>query len=217
MEETLETSNTTNALIKMGLVLSVGLSAYLGAPLAYDKATAYLQVKKYEAIEWLRTREDLKPYLSPLHELDLQTALKAAARNHQVPYVALRAIADAESSGGKKLYRFEPDVFNRLSKISKASEDERRMLASSHGVMHVMGFNAWNRCGIDWNDLYNREKGIDCGAKILAQNLETYSGKKRAVALRLALRDYNGSGDRAEAYADKVMGKIGEYLFEESL
>jgi hypothetical protein len=85
----------------------------------------------------------IRPEAVPIKEL-----ITAVAREQRVPVVALEAIVDQESSGGARLYRFESNKYDQLKKSVRDSEDEIRMLASSHGPAHVMGFNAKRLCGV---------------------------------------------------------------------
>ena len=147
----------------------------------------------------------------------LDVLIPKVAADTKVPSVALRAIADQESSGGKRLYRFEERKFSELQrnpKYSQLPDDELRMLASSHGVAHVMGFNAGPLCQTSWDNLYDPLVGLKCGARILRSNLERHAAvKDPSRRLWLAFRDYNGSGADAEAYADKIMSRVGSLLF----
>lgn len=149
----------------------------------------------------------------PMESLPLEIVYKKAAEKYGLPVVALKALALQESSNGKYLYRYEPHVYQRLK---GDTEDERRMLASSHGFLHVMGFNAKPECGVHWSELYNPIIGIECGAKMLRDRLDRHKGvKNKSERMRLAFRDYNGSGEKAELHADRVMAKVGYLMFEE--
>jgi hypothetical protein len=148
----------------------------------------------------------------------LDEIIEQVAIKHQLPEVLLRAVIDQESGGGNALYRFEPDVYTRLKPRKASSDSEVRMLASSHGVAHVMGFNAEPRCGIHWSKLYDRTIGLDCAARILSQNLERHKANGDvARQLWLAVRDYNGAGRAAEAYATTVLARVGTMTLAASL
>ncbi len=157
--------------------------------------------------------EVVKEYIRPA-SVPLDQVIPTVARDFKVPVVALRAVIDQESSGGEYLYRFEPDKYADLKAKSRLSDSEVRMLASSHGPAHVMGFNAMPRCGIHWSKLYDSLLGVECGARILRENLNRHAKvKSPSERLALALRDYNGSGPAAEAYSQKVMARVGALLF----
>lgn len=155
-----------------------------------------------------------------LDEASIDELVHKSAKEHRVPEIALKAIIFQESAGGsdKWLYRFEPTVYeDRSEKDSKYSDDERRMRSSSHGITQVMGYNAEPRCGVHWSKLYQPATAIDCGARILAQELKSHDRiEDSAEKLREAFRSYNGKGTRAERYADKAMAKVGELLLREA-
>lgn len=79
------------------------------------------------------------------------------------------------------------------------------------GVLQVMPFNA-KRCGLPHHGrLWDEATNVECGARILAEELATYKGD-----VGKALRAYNG-GDKcvkarcseSEAYVVKVMSNVG--------
>jgi hypothetical protein len=153
-------------------------------------------------------REIVKSDAVPLLQL-----IDGVAAKHQVPSVVLQAVVDQESRGGEALYRFEPNSYARLKSQVKATDSELRMLASSHGVAHVMGFNAQPRCGVHWSKLYDPAIGLECAARLLRQNLNRHANEgNNSRRIWLALRDYNGSGPDAQEYATEVMARIGALL-----
>jgi len=197
------------AVATLGVMLSNGLTVL--KTVATDK---YLEAKG-KVISQLTKVEVIREYVRP-DERPLPELIEQVAGELKIPAIALQAVVDKESAGGKALYRFEPEVFKRRESIDRGSEDERRMLASSHGVGHVMGFNARPRCNIGWDKLYDTYTGLSCGARILRQNLDRYKDvKDPAARLRLAFRDYNGSGDMAERYANDAMAKVGALLIQQ--
>lgn len=159
----------------------------------------------------------VREYIKP-EQLPLRSLVPKVAHDVGVPAVALQAIVERESSGARLLYRFEPKKFDELKRsrqYAKVSDDELRMLASSHGSAHVLGVNAEPRCGIHWSRLYDSVGGLECGARILRENLDRYKNHPNpSQRLWFALRDYNGSGAAAEAYADAVMARVGALLFD---
>lgn len=87
---------------------------------------------------------------------------------------------------------------------------EKQMWASSHGLMQIIyGFHK-ERCGLkSFTELYDPETNIRCAIKILKENLKTYDNVRNPrQKLQLALRDYNGSGPDADAYAASVIANI---------
>lgn len=163
-------------------------------------------VQKFTRVEV--RRELVKPETVPLPQLT-----GAISRKYRVPTVVLQAVVDQESGGGNYLYRFEAEKYSQMKQKPHVPDSEVRMLASSHGLAHVMGFNSEPRCGVHWSKLYDPYVGLDCGAKILRENIDKHNGiKDTSRRIWMALRDYNGSGKAAEQYANSVMARIGELL-----
>lgn len=201
--------------IKLTVACGVAVALTNGLNIIYDRALGLYTALKADVISNLTKVQVIKEYVKP-EERPLEELIEQVANELKIPAIALQAVVEKESAGGKALYRFEPEVFNRRQSIDRGSEDERRMLASSHGVGHVMGFNAKPRCNIEWSKLYDTYTGLSCGAKILRQNLDRYKEvRDPAARLRLAFRDYNGSGDMAERYANDAMAKVGALLIQQ--
>lgn len=162
------------------------------------------------------TRVEVRRELVNSSSVPLAQLTVMVSKKHKVPEVVLRAVVDQESSNGEYLYRFEPNKFAQLKARMRLPDSELRMLASSHGVGHVMGFNAEPRCGVHWSRLYDPATGLECAAKLLRENMDRHSSvKSMSRRIWLALRDYNGSGKDAEAYATTVMAKVGSLMLAE--
>jgi uncharacterized protein YecT (DUF1311 family) len=150
----------------------------------------------------------------PVGQKPMERIIQEASEEFKLPPIAIKATIMQES-GGKHFYRFEPHIFNKLK---EPHEQERRMLASSHGYMHIMGTTAKAECGLKWHELYDPELNITCGAKYLAKQYNKHSKiKDKSQRLWLAFRDYNGMGAAAANHADKVMGHVGKILLNEGL
>jgi hypothetical protein len=159
------------------------------------------------------TRVEVRREIVRSDSVPLRQLIETVSSRHGVPSVVLQAVVEQESRGGEALYRFEPGSYARLKSQVKATDSELRMLASSHGVAHVMGFNAQPRCGVHWSKLYDPSIGLECAAKILRQNLARHANESvNSKRIWLALRDYNGSGPDAQEYATEVMARIGALL-----
>lgn len=142
----------------------------------------------------------VEPNKSSVEEL-----INAVAQAEGISPTLLSAIADQESSGGRYLYAFEPSQFERRAAIdARYSENERRMRASSHGVMHVMGYIADEVCKVHWSELYDRFTNFRCAVQVLREK------GRRVSTLRELLAAYNGSGPRADQYAQEVLARIAE-------
>lgn len=172
------------------------------------------QVAKEYALQKITRIQVVREYIEP-EAMDLDQAIAHISKLEDVTPLILRAIAMQESAGGKYLYRFEPQVYQRIQNKIKTTEDEKRMLASSHGAFHIMGYNASERCDLHWSQLYDNALGAACAMRIIKQNYRAAQGKTLGQKLRAAIRAYNGSGPQAEQYADKIMGIIAELTIKD--
>jgi len=94
---------------------------------------------------------------------------------------------------------------------------EYNMYFTSIGLMQIGYGLHKDFCELkSFTDLFNPEKNISCGMKILSKCLETNASitPKRAL-IRTCLRSYNGSGAMAEKYADKVLRSFLDMLLED--
>ncbi len=164
------------------------------------------------------TRIEVVKEFVRLDDLPLPELIRRAGAQHHVDAEILRVLIHNESNGGAQewLYRFEPRVFaERAIKDKHHREDERRMLASSHGVGQILGYNAQPRCGIHWSRLYVPAENINCAAKIMRENLDANKTIRDPYArLWLAYKSYNGSGPDAEEYAHRAMRSLAARLFD---
>lgn len=184
-----------------------------GRVLLLDKLTTYYK----EVLEKITYIKVVKEYVK-ISERDLTDIIADVSKEFNLNPVILKAVVAQESSG-QFLYRFEPRVFDSRKNADRyTTEDERRMLASSHGLTQVMGYNAEARCNIHWSKLYDEYNSLRCAAIIIRENLNNVKHvSNSSEKLRLALKAYNGSGDMAEAYSQKIMAKIGELLLKDSV
>lgn len=143
------------------------------------------------------------------NELPLADLIRAESDRAGIPEVITLALAHVES--GKSLEpfstRFEPHIYNN----QKASNDfDRRAMSSSHGLLQVMGFHAQN-CGLKhWSQLYQPQRNIRCGLKILNDCLARYkSVATQSDRLTKALGCYNGD---AVTYPLKVKAALADIV-----
>ena len=118
-------------------------------------------------------------------------------------------IAQEDAKGqGKTAVRFEesPDWLARAKKITKDPE-QIEMYRRSYGPLQVAGWHA-ARFQLTWVDLTNLRTNVEVACSVYrdAWDRERTTTRDPLVALRLAFRDYNGSGPRAEKYADRAIG-----------
>ena len=202
-------------LMKCALVIGTTVTAAHYVTLGTQIATSRVEAAYDSFLKAVTRTETVREFVRP-EAVPIKELITAVAREQRVPVVALEAIVDQESSGGKRLYNFEPRKYEELRGRVRDNEDEIRMLASSHGPAHVMGFNAKTRCGVTWDRLYDTYTGINYGAKILRQNLDRYKDERdTSMRLYFAFRDYNGSGEDAKQYATEVMARVGKLLYSQ--
>lgn len=128
-----------------------------------------------------------------------QSSIAGICRAYGLDPVLVQAVIRVESAGGTQLYRFEPGIYNRLSGVR--NEQERRMLSSSHGIMHVLGITAKAK-GVHWSELYNDETSLETGVSILAKCKEQGKTNYRMLAC------YNTGSTKQSAAADKYYSKV---------
>lgn len=139
-----------------------------------------------------------------------------ASRKHKVPAIVVYAVRRQESTDGTRLYRYEPGQLKKTVTLTK-DPYERKMLASSHCQMHVLGLTARRR-KVHWSKLYDLETCYDTGVQELAickqDAIERAQKKKRTLsevqAWKRALVCYNG----AEEYVPLVLAHLGEITME---
>lgn len=194
MEKEIQTKSFKFRAIILGVKLSALTATMIGLGQATNIGLAYARDAISDAQLWVEaqlTPKTITTVIDP-NDASLDELIDAAARKRGIPPALARAVAQVESAGGRYVYRFEPALYEQMKGL-KISDSERRALASSHGVMHVLGRNA-QRCGIQWPQLYMPRLGIDCGIKILS---DCYNRTKN---IDRALICYNGSPE----YPDKV-------------
>lgn len=183
-----------------------------GAALA--RAWFYSQARRAQVFVSALTQPVITKVLVSPETAPTSEIIKIVAAENRINPILLQSIIDVESGGKNDAIRFEPAVYGR---INRRGSDEERMLASSHGLMQVMGYHAEKTCGLkSWAELYNPTINIRCGARILLSSLQSSArGESRASNLRTALVRYNGVGEQAEKYAGKVMERIAELIINQ--
>lgn len=173
-----------------------------GWMLIESKALAFVTTQENRIVEELLNRlgrdsQSLKPLVE----------LKARAAG--LPPELVYALVEVESGWKVDAIRFEP-------KLMKGSTEEARMMASSHGLLQILG--SWAKSGScpgvnSWADLYDPAKNVSCGVKILAEaKAATGSTRKALVAYNGGIRCASQSCPAAEAHAVKVLSKFAESL-----
>lgn len=156
------------------------------------------------------TNEQMVKFIAPAWSREeIEAEIEAVTKEHGIPKELLAAIVEAESAYQTDAMRYEPVVYERLKNVPQNS---RQALASSHGLAQVMGYHAQQTCGLkSWIELTDPSKNLACAVIILNRNLKDSKGD-----VFTAVRMYNGSGAKAEAYANKVLAKFTNLIVKEA-
>lgn len=195
----------------VGLAICVLVTT--GLKIALNFTVAKASQAKNRVLEALPKREVAQSPLS------LEESITKASKINGVDPLILHVISEKESAGGNQraLYRFEPHLFTRLrgeKNYRDLSDSEIRMLASSHGVFHILGITAERECGLHFSKLYDTEKSALCAARIVRRIDETVKAKATEHRLREIFRQYNGQGPAAETYAKDAMVRLAAILYQ---
>lgn len=133
----------------------------------------------------------------------LKTILSArsqvARKIHRVTPKMLHTIAYLESSNGTNTKsRFEPHILPLTRRFTK-NKAYQRMLASSHGEYQILGLTALSLKLNPWRlkeRIYNKFAAI----KVLEHNFKLCKGD-----FKCAVKRYNGSGKKADAYLKRYL------------
>jgi hypothetical protein len=187
-----------------------------GLDVAYRWVKVQMESAHATVVEKLTITKVVTEYRD-IDDATLEDLIKKVAAEFQVDPLILQVLADKESAGGKKLYRFEPEKFKELQSHKRyrgLSSDELRMIASSHGIFHVMGYSAREYCDLNWHQLYNHLASARCAASIVARLYDdTRDIDSSGARVRQIFRKYNGSGESAERYANDAMQRLASLLY----
>lgn len=180
---------------------------------AYQSAKVKFEDYKIGLIEKLTRTQIIKEYVKP-ESLSTDELISVISREVNLKPVILKVIVIKESHDDiNQLYRFEAKQFAKRANLDrKYTEAERRMMSSSHGVTHVMGYRA-HECGLHWSQLYEKRNALMCTSVIVKKDLARASKmtKSKSEQLYLAYKFYNGS----DQYAIEAMAELGKILFNE--
>lgn len=141
-------------------------------------------------------------------EKPISQIIRDVAHEHGVSPLLVEAIIRHESRYDAEALRFEAHHEKHAAKHAKTPE-QRRMYASSVGLMQVMAWHA-PRYGLTWSDLLNPETNIRVGTDILAQCQKKF-GSGNVSKLKQVLGCYNGDPNK---YPPKVFEALGEIVAE---
>ena len=211
------------------LVVSVGLySLVLISDVVTEtkvKAETWSQAKIEEGKDFLVAKLKLVRHTTtivPVQDIPLPKLVDAYSGKYGLEPVIAWAIIDKESSMRHDRIRFEQswkDEYGKDYPRQRWMNDiEYDLIFSSFGLMQI-SYVIWkDTCGINsFTELLQPEKNLDCGLKIMAQCLDDASYmKSKKERLRYCFKRYNGSGPKAEQYADSVMSRLYDYSFDEN-
>ena len=193
--------------IKGIMLLAALYGTGAGAQRVEQWGAAKYEELKGQLLAKLRTTEVIREYADPA-EHSTSELIRIMSREAGIAEIITDAIVEQESNYQNDSIRTEPALCSKLG----AKEDKTVMLCSSHGLMQILGIEAKRQCKIDWSQLYDRKTNLRCGLTILKNNLAFVKARTEGERLRLALKMYNGRGEDAEIYADRVMSKIADRL-----
>ena len=148
----------------------------------------------------------------------LERIIRSAAEEHEVRFELLASIIYQESKGNRFALRYEDAFYKRYIANRQRSHDssrlssvdtEKRARAFSYGACQIMGLTAreFGFKGDFLTELIKLKTNVHLGARILSRFIEL-QGSERAGVKR-----YNGTGARAEAYADKIYDHMGRRTY----
>lgn len=203
--------------LKIGGVIGVCLGIAHITNVVVEVATARAMEAKEAVIERVTVVKTVTEYRE-IDDATLGDIIVKTSLEYKVDPLVLTVLAEKESRGGEALYRFEPAKYQELSgrkEYKHLSSDELRMVASSHGVFHVMGYSAKAYCNMPWHRLYDAWASARCAATIVSKLYkDTEDVKTPSARVREVFRRYNGAGENAERYADDAMNRLAGILYD---
>jgi len=152
------------------------------------------------------TQQTTLPPLEAESKRGLEDFIASAARAYGQDPALIHAVIEQESNYDPEAVRFEGHLYEKLR--DKVRNDSKRMqLASSHGLMQVLGVEAQRR-GVSYGALYDPETNIEVGTSMLTACVEKSSAKSKLERLKQGLSCYNTGrhdSDRGRLYAESVL------------
>lgn len=162
--------------------------AYASVPFLHDEYEVPLQML-------------IKP-----NDLPIETLACSIAEQKGIKCDLILAIIEVESANGTQLTRYEPTLFDKWERDRKyldRTANERRSLASSHGLMHILGSTSEEFCSKPYSAMYDNEENLRCGIAYLLSCFQKTNDPWEAV------RCYNGTGPGAVNHANRVFAALG--------
>lgn len=205
-------------LILLGVFFSLaGFGAITGANELYWQGKWWLQdvyadfTSKFHKV--VKVEVPIQPAEKSIAEL-----VKEYSRKNNIPKLLLMAMIEQESGGRFQTnrIRFEPRVYDQVNKNKFSDSEVSRLWASSIGLMqiiphfHLNGKSA-TECNLRYDELFDPEKNIACGAGILRDCLDRRAGiVNKTERFKKCLQDYNGG----ESYPNEVLARLSSLAIE---
>lgn len=202
-------------LIKGCFYVVLFCAASVATTIGLEKAAAFASSKWSEANSWLVEKVTRIEYVTMEREqVPLSKLINELAKEQHINPIILKAIIEKESGGRWDRIRFEPHLLKGFKKEKNMTEAEHQMFATSIGLMQVVYGIHRHHCGLSsYSELFDREKNLRCGIRVLKECLDRNKGSGGAsMVLRKALGCYNG--DKSGAYADSVMQVLADMMVE---
>ena len=124
--------------------------------------------------------------------MTLETAIREIPKEYGIEPAIVWAINQHESMQNKDPHHFDPGKLEEARKYTD-SDYEAKMLASSHGPMHVHALTA-RGYGVHWSQLSDPETSVRLACRKLKECKAQFAKQWNWIAC------YNGSGPRAQNY-----------------
>ena len=194
-------------------VLIVVLSAATGAAYVTGNLPEKVRLEEIEKIIHV-----------PEPEPTLNDVLQDAP-SYGIPVEVARVLLEQEDAGQyrKNAIRCEwgsEEWLAIANKLEPKDKQQRDALRCSYGPFQVAGWHA-PKYGMVWSDLLNIRNNAEVAAAVWGdckeQSLKKNVGADTWTHYRTAFRCYNGSGPRAEQYADRAMAKLAKIALDQML
>lgn len=194
--------------------------------IARNKVTEEFTIRRRQLANFISGTKEMHGMVIPASrdkysQEELNALVSKYSAKHGVSPLVTWAIIDKESEGYMERVRYEESWKKQYAKAWKRepwmlNEEEYNLLFSSFGLMQV-GYGLHKEfCELNSVvELFDPEVNLDCGLKKISACLDSRQNVKSIKErFRLCFRDYNGSGPRAEAYAQDVMQRLQDSIFE---
>lgn len=217
-------------LVAFGMVVGVLISLFV--TLSIYTVNAWSSVKEFGTVQYTIAKYKLADTLNlvhystkivPVNEAKIEEIVTVYSSKYGVNPIVAWSIIDKESSLNPNRVRFEQgwkdDYGKSYPKPSWMNPIEYDLTFSSFGLMQVSYIIWKDFCRLNsYTDLFIPERNIDCGLKIIRQCLEDNKHiTKNGQRLRLCLKQFNGSGPKADQYANDAMARIADYTIEDKI